>query len=160
MLRLICCQISSEHHLNTLTKIGLVTLLVYWVLTLLLKLIASNFLWFKWSQETLTGWQYCRMCHNWLSWRGLSPLISQLVSQQQSSISVVMAYSNAVFLHPHDEMQPISTETITAIWFGINGVFVYCLLEQQKPLAHKTLLSQEPRLALFTQIQFKETTWH
>lgn len=52
---------------------------------------------------------------NWLSWRGLSPLISQLVSQQQSSISVVLAYSNAVFLHPPDEMQPISTETITAI---------------------------------------------
>lgn len=60
-------------------------------------MITSHFLWFKWSRETLTGWQYCRMCHNWLFWRGLSPLISQLVSQQQSSISVVLAYSNAVF---------------------------------------------------------------
>lgn len=47
-------------------------------------------------------------------------------------------------------MQHISIETITAIWFGINDVFVYCLLEQQKPVARETLLSLEPRLAPFT----------
>lgn len=39
--------------------------------------------------------------------------------------------------HFLDEMQPISIETITAIRFGINIVFVYCLLIQLKPLELK-----------------------
>lgn len=34
-------------------------------------------------------------------------------------------------------MQPISIETITVICLGIKDVFVYCLLEQLKPLEQK-----------------------
>ena len=63
------------------------------------------------EKATLTSWQYCCLCCNWLFWQGPAPVISQLVSLHGCSISVVLAHSNAVFWHLLDEMQPISIET-------------------------------------------------
>lgn len=71
------------------------------------------------------------ICQNSENNRELLPRNSQSVSVHRCHIQALFSW------HFPDEMQPISIETITTIWFGINIVFVYCLLIQLKPLELK-----------------------